>query len=143
MQVSAASVTGACLCGDVRFEVTLPVRFCAHCHCSMCRRAHGAPLVTWVGVPRPQLKMIAGEGRLVHYDSSATARRSFCGRCGSPLFFEGERWAGEVHVARAAIAGDVGVPVQAHCFWDDRATWMPIADPLPRLGGPSGTEPVG
>lgn len=141
--MSEQKVQGGCLCGDVRFEITLPVRFCAHCHCSMCRRAHGAPLVTWVGVPRAQLRLLTGEAGLRRYASSANARRSFCGRCGSTLFFEGDRWADEVHVARAVIDGDVGLEVQAHCYWDDRATWMPISDGLPRLGGPSGGEPLG
>lgn len=136
-------LSGGCLCGDVRFEITLPVRFCAHCHCSMCRRAHGAPLVTWVGVPRAQLGFVSGEERLVRYASSDAARRTFCGRCGSTLFFEGDRWPNEVHVARANVEGDVGVAVQAHCYWDDRAEWLPVGDALPRLGGASGMEPVG
>ena len=35
-------VGGSCLCGAVRFEVTLPSKFCAHCHCGNCRKAHGA-----------------------------------------------------------------------------------------------------
>ncbi|MBK9001250.1 MAG: GFA family protein [Myxococcales bacterium] len=140
--MSQEKVSGGCLCGDVRFELTLPVRFCAHCHCSMCRRAHGAPLVTWVGVPQEQLRFVSGEERLVRYASSAAGRRSFCGRCGSTLFFEAERWPNEVHVARANVEGDVGVPVQAHCYWDDRADWLPVGDQLPRLGGASGVEPV-
>jgi len=108
----------------------------------MCRRAHGAPLVTWVGVPREQFRLLSGADVLVRYASSAAAHRSFCGRCGSPLLFEGERWKDEVHVARAAIDGEIDRPVVAHCYWDDRAAWMPIADDLPRLGGPSGTEPI-
>lgn len=140
--MSQGKVQGGCLCGDVRFELTLPVRFCAHCHCSMCRRSHGAPLVTWVGVPREQLRFLSGESGVTRFASSEHARRGFCGRCGSMMFFEGERWAGEVHVARASIEGDVGLEVQAHVYWDDRARWMPIADELPRLGGPSGVEPV-
>jgi len=31
----AAPVRGACFCGAVTFEVTLPTLFCAHCHCTM------------------------------------------------------------------------------------------------------------
>jgi hypothetical protein len=140
---ATTTVRGGCLCGEVRFEITLPVRFSAHCHCSMCRRAHGAPFVTWVGVPCEQLVLLAGEDSLVRFRSSGAASRRFCGRCGSQLFFEGERWAGEVHVTRASVDGDVGLPVQAHCYWDDRAEWHVPEHDLPRLGGPSGVEPLG
>src|SRR6185503_11754000 len=94
---------GQCLCGAVRFEIIPPTKWCAHCHCSMCRRAHGAGYVTWVGVPEGQLRIIAGEDRLVRYPSSAQASRRFCGACGSSLFFEGARWPGEVHVTLGNI----------------------------------------
>jgi hypothetical protein len=124
------------------FEITLPVRFCANCHCSMCRRAHGAAFVTWVGAPADQFRLLEGRDALSNYESSGQAHRSFCSRCGSPLFFESERWPGEVHVARASIPGDVEMPVAAHVYWDDRASWHLVADELPRLGGTSGVEPV-
>ena len=39
-----------CLCGDISPQATLPSKWVAHCHCSLCRRAHGAALVTWVGM---------------------------------------------------------------------------------------------
>lgn len=39
-----------CLCGDLKLEATLPSKWVAHCHCSLCRRAHGAAFVTWVGM---------------------------------------------------------------------------------------------
>jgi hypothetical protein len=45
------TAVGACLCGAVQFELQLPATWVAHCHCTMCRRAHGAAFVTWVSVP--------------------------------------------------------------------------------------------
>ena len=135
------STTGACLCGAVRFEVTFPTKWVAHCHCSMCRRAHGAAFVTWLGVVREQFRILEGE-QLGRYQSSPGATRSFCKRCGSPLFFESERWAGEVHIARAAIAGEVDRAPQAHVFYSDRADWLALHDDLPKRGGVTGTEPL-
>ena len=41
-------LTGQCLCGTIQFAVDGPDKGCAHCHCESCRRAHGAPMVTWV-----------------------------------------------------------------------------------------------
>lgn len=134
---------GSCLCGAVRFEVEPPTLWCAHCHCSMCRRAHGAPYVTFVGVDASRFRLVAGGDRLVRYASSEGASRSFCGACGSTLLFEGERWAGEVHVARAAIPGPIDREPEAHAWYSDRAPWVHVADGLPLRGGPSGTEPLG
>ncbi|MFO0566741.1 MAG: GFA family protein [Polyangiaceae bacterium] len=136
------SVNGSCLCNAVRFELELPTRFCAHCHCSLCRRAHGAAFVTWVGVPNSQLRILEGDHALRRYASSAPARRSFCGQCGSMLFFESERWPAETHIVRAAIQGDIDQAPAAHVYWDDRATWMLLHDDLPKLGGVTGVEPL-
>jgi len=36
------TVRGTCLCGDVAFEADAPFEFMGHCHCSMCRKHHGA-----------------------------------------------------------------------------------------------------
>lgn len=50
---------GGCLCGAVRYRVTGKPYHVTHCHCSMCRRASGAPLVTWFSVksdPGPFMK---------------------------------------------------------------------------------------
>jgi hypothetical protein len=133
---------GQCLCGAVKLEAVPPSRFCAHCHCSLCRRAHGAPFVTWVGFPAAQLRIVEGAEHLGRYRSSADATRSFCQKCGSMLLFESSRWAGEVHVARAAFPGPIDRLPQAHVFFSDRADWVTVSDELPRRGGASGVEPL-
>lgn len=128
-----------CLCGAVELELTLPSLWCAHCHCSMCRRAHGAPFVTWVGFPEASVRVLKAEA-LRRYASSADAARSFCGACGTPMLFESTRWAGEVHVARACIEGELDREPRAHVFVSDKAPWVHLGDDLPLFGGISGTE---
>lgn len=140
------TVEGACLCGAVRFQVALPPKWVAHCHCSMCRRAHGAPYVTWIGLEETEhhqgLTITAGADAVKTYRSSDAGQRQFCGVCGSPLFFRSSRWAGEVHVARAAIPGDIGKGPAVHAFFSDKAPWVHVADGLPRRGGLTGVEPL-
>ena len=132
----------ACLCGAVRLEIVPPLRFCAHCHCSMCRRAHAAPLVTWSGVPEAQLRITAGAERLTHYASSAEATRSFCSICGTQLMFRSSRWPGEVHVATASVLDGPAPEPAAHVFFSDRARWHVFTDELQKCGGPTGVEPL-
>lgn len=139
---SATAFPGACLCGAVSFVVEPPSNWVAHCHCSMCRRAHGAAFVTWVSVPPAQLRVVAGADALTRYASSDGAARSFCRRCGSSLFFESSRWPGEVHIARACLPGALDREPQVHAFYSDRAPWFTPGDGLPRRGGATGVEPL-
>jgi len=133
---------GGCLCGAVRFEVTPPTKWCAHCHCSLCRRAHGAAFVTWFGVEKANFELVSGGGEISWYRSTPEARRGFCTNCGSTLFFEGERWSDEVHIALAAMDVAIDRSPQAHVFYDAHVDWVELGDDLRRVGGPSGTEPL-
>lgn len=130
--MSADVRSGSCLCGAVTFEVTLPSKWCAHCHCSRCQRAHGAGFVTWFGVPAPGFRVTAGESELVRYVAPSDATRSFCGRCGSSMFFESPRWPDEVHVTLANLRGDLDRAPQAHVYWETHVDWAQPGDGLPR-----------
>jgi len=134
--------TGGCLCGAVRFEVRAPTKWCAHCHCSLCRRAHGAAFVTWFGVQRPQFELTSGDECVSWYQSTPEARRGFCSRCGSTMFFEGERWSDEVHIALAHMDGPIDRAPKAHVFYDTHVDWVEPADDLRRLGGATGVDPL-
>lgn len=131
---------GSCLCGAVRFAIGLPTAFCAHCHCSMCRRAHGAGYVTWVGAPRSGFRLETGAGRLVRYRSSEHGMRSFCGVCGSSLFCELDTEPQIVDVVLANLDGPIDRAPQAHAYYDSRADWVRIDDDLPRLSGNGGDD---
>lgn len=135
------TIRGSCLCSAVQFELTPPSKFCAHCHCTMCRRAHAAPVVTWTGVLESQFRLTAGENVLGRHASSPEAVRSFCTVCGTPLLFQSSRWPGEVHVATAALLDPPDKQPSLHVFWDDRARWHALDDGLPKYGGTTGMEP--
>ena len=103
--MSNPTVSGSCLCGAVRFRVRLPSLFCGHCHCSMCRRNHGAGFVTWFAVPRAQLEMDSGQDQLRRYSSSEHGSRAFCRVCGSSLFCESEKHPDRVDIPLANVDG--------------------------------------
>ena len=64
---------GGCLCGAVTFVASGPPKWVAHCHCSMCRRAHGAAFVTWVGMPAERVSIADPAGHFMSYASSPGA----------------------------------------------------------------------
>lgn len=91
--------TGKCMCGSVRFTATeVPDKFGA-CHCEMCRRWTGSALLG-VTVPKGKLAWEGAE-HIAEVQSSAWAKRGWCGKCGSNLFFqvtlEGD-WSGGVEL---------------------------------------------
>lgn len=133
-------VTGSCFCGEVQFTIELPTLFCGHCHCSMCRRPHGAAFVTWTAVPTNQLTITAGENRITRYQSSLKGTRSFCSNCGSQLFCQVEE--NEVDIAMAALHGPIDRLPEEHYYYDSRADWVDINDNLPKLGGADGMQPL-
>ena len=124
------SVSGSCLCGAVKFRLDLPSKWCAHCHCTMCRKMHGAGYVTWVGMEENRFHLEAGEDALAWYQSSEQARRGFCRQCGSSMLFQSARWAGEMHVALGCVDGTIDRKPQAHAFHDTHVDWVPLDDAL-------------
>jgi hypothetical protein len=98
--------------------------------------------VTWFGAAREQFRFVAGEESLHWYRSTPEARRGFCPECGSTLFFEGERWPDEIHIALAHMEGSIDREPQAHVFFDSGVEWVHLEDDLRKLGGPTGTEPL-
>ena len=121
---------GGCFCGAVRFSIQPPTKWCAHCHCSMCRRAHGAGFVTWVGVAEDRFQIESGQDSLRFFASSPEAKRGFCNTCGSTFLFQSTKWAGEMHVALANVDGPIDREPQAHVYPKDKASWIHVDDGL-------------
>ncbi len=138
----SGAARGACLCRSVQFKAGFPTLFCCHCHCTMCRRAHGAAYVTWVGVPVEQWRVTAGAELLRSYESSDHGRRMFCGNCGSTLCYESSHHPERIDVALANFYEPIDRAPEFHVFFSDRTPWTSIGDELMKLGGESGFEPV-
>ena len=101
----------------------------------MCRVGHGAGFVTWVGYESDQVSITDNNHQLAWYESSPGAQRGFCKTCGSSLFFRSERWAGELHIARSCIVGEIDREPQANVFFDTHVNWMPVDSSLKKVDG--------
>ena len=123
-------MAGSCLCGAIGFTAKAPSKWCAHCHCSMCRKQHGAGYVTWVGMEAAQVQVDDRQNQLNWYESSEGAARGFCGKCGTSMFFKSQRFPGELHLTLAAFDEDIDRAPQAHANYDAHIDWMPIDDTL-------------
>ena len=124
---------GSCLCGVVKFEIDEFLPQVAHCHCSMCRKFHGAAYATLASVFHSNFRWIEGEDALKAYTAENGTTRTFCRHCGSSLAFSSPRAPEEeVEIALGAMDGDVPVVPSAHIFVDSAANWTVLSDDLPQ-----------
>jgi len=122
------AITGGCLCGGVRYEIKGSFNLAGNCHCSMCRRQHGAAFATYGGVAPEDFSWVAGEELLSAYESSPDNKRHFCRKCGSNL--AGSNAEGVNFVTLGTVDGDPGIRPQAHIFVGSKASWYEISDSL-------------
>ncbi|WP_084135615.1 GFA family protein [Pollutimonas bauzanensis] len=78
-------IRGSCLCGGIAYLVTGPLTSALNCHCSMCRKAHGAAFRTRARVAAGDFRWEKGSELLNYYESSAGTHRGFCRIYGTPL----------------------------------------------------------
>jgi hypothetical protein len=132
---------GSCLCGAVRYEITATLGTIEHCHCAMCRKAHGAAFSTNAVVATSMLNVSAGASFITEYASSPNRRKCFCTRCGSQLFIRRLDKPDVTVVTLGTIDGDPGTRPERHVFVASKAPWVEIGDALPRYAIYPGIEP--
>ena len=126
--------TGTCLCGALRYEIAGPFTMMMHCHCSMCRKHHGAVFATFVGAALSGFRWIQGQDAVASYQSSEQGTRMFCKHCGSVAPTPVP--AMDLVIAPAGcLEGDLGIKPQGHMFAASKAAWLPITDSLPQHAG--------
>ena len=121
---------GSCLCGEVRWTVDDGAfTRMTHCHCSMCRKAHGAQFATYATAPRKSFHWTQGESLVTQYESSPGFARAFCAQCGSVV---PDGLGEEVFVPADCLDDDPGLRPSEHIFAASKAPWHAIEDDLPR-----------
>jgi hypothetical protein len=129
------SMTGACMCGTVRFAISEPLVGMAYCHCKRCQRRTGTAFSV-TGLTRPgSFEITEGEDAVATYEPGDGGwNKSFCSRCGGQLFTQNPDNADLLAVRIGALDQDPGIRPMAHQFVDYAAPWEPIPDDgLPRF----------
>jgi hypothetical protein len=103
-----------------------------NCHCSMCRKHHGAAFATFVTAPLDQFKWISGEANVGTYQSSENGSRAFCKVCGSVAPAAAPEH-GIVFVPAGNLEGELGSTPEAHIFAASKAPWHSITDQVPQF----------
>ncbi len=123
-------ISGHCECGRVQFEANSEISDFSHCHCSQCRRLHGAAYATFAGVAKESFSYVSGESAVKVYESSPSHQRLFCSLCGSNILVALEEEPDTLYLSMSAINGNPPLPTGYHIFVGSKAAWHEIADDL-------------
>lgn len=126
-------IRGCCECRRVQFEVEGEIKDFSHCHCSQCRRLHGAAYATFAAVERAQFRYLKGETGLMVYASSKKNDRKFCSTCGSPILVEAKNEPELLYLSMSTIEGNPPHPKGYHAWVGSKAPWHEINDDLEKF----------
>jgi hypothetical protein len=125
----SSDLVGGCLCGAVRYRAARMAR-ASLCHCRMCQKASGAPVVAWLMVPAEAFAFTQGEPAA--YRSSPGSVRHFCGTCGSPLTIRDFDKPSELDINLATLDHPETVAPRYHIHTASQMPWLYLHDGLPQ-----------
>jgi len=135
------TVSGRCLCGDIRYEYRGEPTIVLHCHCDSCRRHTSAPIATFVCVAKDRFRCTKGTPAV--YASSPGVRRTHCGRCGSPIAYESDRHPEQIDLYAGTLDAPTLIAPTCHVHAAEQLPWFETTDPLPRYErSRRGTQPM-
>jgi hypothetical protein len=123
-------ISGKCECGGVAYRVDGEIHDYSHCHCSQCRRLHGAAFASFAGVVRDTFSYLPGKDRIASYASSSTHSRVFCPNCGSNIMVELTSEPNDLYIAMGPMDGELSLPAGYHIYVSSKASWHSITDDL-------------
>jgi hypothetical protein len=130
---------GGCLCGAVRYRATARPLRGVICHCSICRRHSGAPVLAFVHFPLTAFAWLRGEPNW--YRSSRHAQRGFCAACGSTVAMREEVLSDRVQICVGSLDEPHKVRIDDHVWTSESLAWFEIKDGLPRYPRSSSAVP--
>jgi hypothetical protein len=121
-------LTGGCLCGGVRFEVTRPPLRAGYCHCTRCQRRTGSGYSVQARIEPGSLRVTAGEDLIRVYEPPDGFLKFFCSGCGSALWSQDPSDSEVKSVRLGAFDRDPGIRPSYHQFVAYAAPWERLPD---------------
>jgi len=131
------SYTGSCSCGAIRYRVYGPPVMVEYCHCDDCRKSSGSAVSALAGFRRGGFEIL--DGLPTYHNATPEVKRSFCGTCGSPLFYENQEYPEDIYINLGSFDELEELPPDRHVWVSERISWYQIRDNLSQFSQFSGT----
>jgi len=118
---------GACLCGQVTFDVHEPEAM-GFCHCTRCQRWSGGAGLTEIEVAAANFEVTGGREQIKQFTEEGFSGVGFCSNCGSSLYAFGD---GKVYVSAGTLQ-DVKLEPSYHMMVAYKAPWDVISGDAPQ-----------
>ena len=125
------SLTGACSCGAVKFQVSGSARSVVNCHCNLCRKMNGSAFSTYVAVAEDDFEVVSGG--LKTHQCSGHAKKSFCAACGTPIFNSSPKHAGLVILYFGTLDDALQFEPAVNIFCESKLNWVDNLAEMPSL----------
>jgi len=108
--------TGGCLCGGVRYRLIGDIRDIINCFCTQCRKTTGHHFAA-TAATLAQFELTS-EKTLCWYEASSSARRGFCNKCGSSLFWQ-KHGTDRISITAGTLDQPTGLKTVKNIFVED------------------------
>ena len=129
-----ASMTGGCLCGQVRYTITAEPIGSGLCHCRDCQRYTGSAFGAVMSFPTASVSI---QGELKTFDkrggSGRAVHQKFCPNCGSGVIGEADRRPGQTLIMVGTLDDPTVFVPTIEIFCDDAQPWVHAGSERPRF----------
>ncbi|HEX9427237.1 MAG TPA: GFA family protein [Candidatus Polarisedimenticolia bacterium] len=127
-------LTGGCLCGRVRYEITAPPLSAGYCHCTRCQRRTGTAAAPSARLAPGSLRVVSGQELIKAWRPLEGFAKLFCSNCGGALWSQSQQDPEVISVRMGTFDTDPGIRPSARAYVAYAAPWEPIPDDgLPRF----------
>jgi hypothetical protein len=131
--MSVPGLSGGCACGAVRYRLASAPFDAGYCHCTICRRSAGAPVLAFATVPLADFVVTEGMPRIRR--STSFGERGFCADCGTQLTMHVAHQPDTIDFTIASLDEPARVTPGFHLFVAERIPWFDTVDRCARHAG--------
>tara|TARA_Y100001970_G_C14249993_1_gene871101 strand:+ start:3422 stop:3826 length:405 start_codon:yes stop_codon:yes gene_type:complete len=124
------TLSASCLCNGVSMTIKGQFRPVINCHCIQCTKTHGN-YAAYTSVLEQNI-IFKSKKTLKWFQSSAKAKRGFCKKCGSSIFFKriGSK---AVSISAGLFRNPSKLKTISHIYVKNKRDYYKITDDLPKF----------
>jgi hypothetical protein len=137
-------ITGSCMCGAVRYAVSVPITELRACHCTNCQKGSGTGAAVNAVIPSAAFRLERGTLKFFasRADSGRILNRYFCGECGSPIYSQRANSPETLVLRSGSIDDPDDMRITAHIWTRSARPWTHIDPASKQLPGQPDSPPA-